>query len=184
MSKLTINLTGQTVQEESQGGNFDPIPAGTYAVTIFDVEQSEFQSEANKGKPYLKVQLRIAEGEYANRRLFENVPLFLEWGSGADAFKFYDFFGPVQGQTSKDFRASVKEAVEAGNTDLDLPTPEDLMGKELEIKVKVVPDKYNWNLAKQTDPNAKQEDFNTNEVQTYLLPSQSSKASSPGKFKL
>lgn len=184
MSKFTLNLTGQKVQEESSNNDdFKPIPEGTYKATIYDVKEGEYASEANKGRPKFDVQVRIAEGQYANRRLFTHVPLFLEWGSGADAFAFYDFFGPLTGSTSKEFRAEVKEAVESGEGELDLPTPNDLMGKEIEVFVTVVPDTWKFNQEKETNPNADPEDYKRNEIRSFNLPEKGAKQSA-GKFTL
>jgi len=190
MSKLTINLTGQAVKEESSQG-FDPIPDGDYKATIFDVVPGEYASEANKGRPKFDVQFRIAEGEYLNRRLFTHIPLFTVWGptkknpDGADAFAFYDFFGPVQGKTPKEFRAEVKDIVENGDGQLDLPTPGDLLGKELVITVKKRKDPWAYQRALETNPDAKPEDFERNEISAYTVPSKAeAKTGSVGKFKL
>lgn len=185
MSKFTLNLTGQKVQDSSSGGNdFKPLPQGTYAATIYDVKEGEYGSESNKGRPKFDVQVRISEGEYANRRLFTHVPLFLEWGSGADAFAFYDFFGPFVTGDPKSFRAHVKELVESGEGELDLPTPNDLLGREVEVHVKVVPDNWKWRQAQEENPDAKLEDFNRNEIASFKLPDKSGSKPAPGKFTL
>ena len=184
MSKFTLNLTGQSVQEESSNsGDFKPLPEGTYSATIYDVQEGEYASEANKGRPKFDVQVRISEGEFTNRRLFTHIPLFLEWGSGSDAFTFYDFFGPFVTGDSKSFRKHVKDLVESGDGELDLPTTNDLMGREVEVFVKNVPDTYKHKKALEDNPDAKLEDFNRNEIARWSLPEKGGKKNA-GRFTL
>lgn len=190
MSKLTINLTGQTVQEESAGPSFEALPAGTYKATLYDVEAGEYASEANKGRPKYDLEIRITEGEFAKRVLWTHVPLFLEWApkpgkdKGADAFMFYNFFGPMAGKTPKEFRAEVKELVESGDGQLEIPTPEQLMGKEILVTIDNKKDAWAYNKAKEDNPDADPEAFRTNDITAFALPEKGSQGSSAGKFKL
>ncbi len=192
MSKLTINLTGQTVQEESDNrGSFKPLPAGTYKATLYDVEAGEYgPNSANSGRPKYDLEIRITEGEFAKRVLWTHVPLFLEWApkpgkeKGADAFMFYNFFGPIAGKTSKEFRAEVKEIVESGDGQLDIPTPEQLLGKEVLVTVNNKEDDWAYKEALESNPDAKPEDFRRNDVTGFALPEKGSQASTAGKFKL
>lgn len=50
---------------------FKPVPAGEYLVEVANVEVTESKS----GDPMLKVQYKIAEGEYAGRTVFDNIML-------------------------------------------------------------------------------------------------------------
>lgn len=192
-NSLTINLSGQTVQEESQGTPFEALPAGTYNATLYDVEKSEYgKNSANAGRPNYQLEIRIKDGEFADRRLWTHIPLFLEWApkagqeKGADAFAFYAFFGPLAGKTPKEFRAEVKEIVENGDGNLKLPTPEQLLGKEVVITVNNKADAWAYNRAKEENPEAEldPEKYRRNDITAYALPAKSPQGATGGKFKL
>jgi hypothetical protein len=79
--RLSLNVDQETF--DSAGRSFDPVPVGRYKVGIFSITSDEVKSGDNKGKPRLKFQFRIAEGEVAadgsrqqNRRLFADVNAF------------------------------------------------------------------------------------------------------------
>lgn len=79
--RLSLNVDQETV--DSSGRSFEPVPAGTYTVSIFAITPDEVKNGENKGKPRLKFQFRIADGETApdgtnqgNRRLFADVNAF------------------------------------------------------------------------------------------------------------
>lgn len=169
---MKISTKGQTVRE-AQSNRFAPLEAGEYTVSIFDVTPDEYKSEANKGKPYYRLQLRVADGQKgANRRLFTSIPLFLEWGptkknpNGSDAFTFYDFFAAIKGVKSSEFRAEVKKVVEA-EEDLSVPTPKELMGKKVNVVLKIVADTYAFERAEKEgslEDGETQQDFLTNDI--------------------
>ena len=50
--------------------NFDPIPPGVYAAEV--IESDVVQTKAGNGQ-MVKLTLRISEGEYENRRIFEQI---------------------------------------------------------------------------------------------------------------
>lgn len=194
MSTFTIDLTGQQVLSERSGG-FAPIPADTYNGFIYDIEQKEFTSEANAGKPYFNIQLRISDGEYSGRVLFAMVPLFTAWGptaknpEGSDAFTFYDFFGPMLGLSSKEFREKVAEAATSKKKHIALPSPHDLMGREIAFKVVVKPDHFAFNRAKNEAEESgiefteTIEDYKRNEVTKYFGKPLKKKSKSKAKAK-
>jgi hypothetical protein len=61
--------------QSSNTNSYEPVPAGKYETTIFDVQAETVKSGPNEGKPRWKVQLKIAEGQFENRRLFVLIPL-------------------------------------------------------------------------------------------------------------
>lgn len=179
-----VPVKGQSV---GTGSSYDPLAAGSYRASIFDISVEEYGPKTNNaGKSYAKVQFRIADGqEGANRRLFENIPLFTQWGptaknpDGSDAFTFFGFFSAVLGVKEKDFRKTVTEALEkaqvaaekSGKDDtefeLPIPDPDTLLGKELTLVVKIVDDDYKFKQELLTDPEAKQADFKKNTVSAF-----------------
>lgn len=60
MPKVKLDLTGVKA-----GG--EPIPEGVYAVEVVD---GDIREGKDSGLPYLWLHLKVAEGEYENRRLF------------------------------------------------------------------------------------------------------------------
>jgi len=54
---------------------FEPIPAGTYAARISDVELTE----SSTNKPMLKFKWEITEGEFAGRTIIDFVVLTVGW---------------------------------------------------------------------------------------------------------
>jgi hypothetical protein len=83
--------------QSSNTNSYEPVPAGKYETTIFDVQAETVKSGQNAGKPRWKVQLKIAEGEFENRRLFVLIPLYV----AGDFWKTQSFFEslgfPVKG---------------------------------------------------------------------------------------
>jgi len=82
MARIALNVDQETL--DGAGRQFEPVPAGPYTVTIFSIGEDTVKNEGpNKGKPRLKFQFRIADGETApdgskqgNRRLFADVNAF------------------------------------------------------------------------------------------------------------
>lgn len=177
-----VDTTGQKVGEGNS--RFTPIPAGDYAVTIYDAEIKPYKNGGNAGRPGANYQFRISDGQpRANSRLFQMVGLFPNWAptdknpGGADNFTFFNFFSVIQGKKEKDFRAEVRAAVEAaaeaGNsaqTELPIPDPLAVLGKALTITVKVEADDYAYKqyLAKvekgEEEPGLTQADFQRNNI--------------------
>lgn len=62
---MGISLTFD--DEDLKGGDFSPIPKGTYRASILDVEERESQSS---DYPYYNVTLEISEGDFAGRKVW------------------------------------------------------------------------------------------------------------------
>ena len=130
----SINFSKDVVESTQGDGVFEPIPVGNYDATIFNIKAGEFGDPKpgkgnNKGKPFWNVQYRIADGEYTNRRLFQMVGLFTNWGAvsptpnedGAVNFNLPQLLKAV--------------GVDVTEGDVKLPTSEGLAGTEVTIKV-------------------------------------------------
>lgn len=107
----------------NQSDSYSPLPAGTYASTVFEVKHVEVKNGVNAGKPQYSVQFRISEPGFENRRVFTYIPLYAgksEW----KALAFFKALGyePQPGQP------------------FNIPTPADLAGKPIAVKVTLVPD--------------------------------------------
>lgn len=79
--RLSLNVDQETFDSAGQAN--EPVPTGTYKVSIFEITADTVKSGDNKGKPRLKFQFRIADGEdspegknQGNRRLFSDVNAF------------------------------------------------------------------------------------------------------------
>lgn len=66
------NLMGFNANEVKPNEGFEPVPAGDYIACIIESEQKANSSGTGT---YLKLTLQIVEGQYANRKLFENLNL-------------------------------------------------------------------------------------------------------------
>jgi hypothetical protein len=115
---ISINISQADLAPKS---DYSLLPAGTYNTTIFDIETLEVKNGENAGKPQFKIQLRVSEGEFENRRLFTYVPLY----TGKAFWKTQAFFEAL-GYDMKDGKFNV-------------PTTTELMGKAIGAKVKIAP---------------------------------------------
>jgi hypothetical protein len=102
--------------------DYAPLPEGTYNANVFEVEIVQVKNGENAGKDQFKVQFKVADGEFSNRRLFTYVPLY----AGKASWKTVAFFKAL-GYEPKP------------GEPFTIPTPNELAGKSLGIKVKVVP---------------------------------------------
>jgi len=113
----TISFSADAL--ESKSGSIEPVPAGSYNATVFDIKEETVRSGPNEGKPRFNVQFRISEGAHENRRVFSYVPLY----AGNDAWKAAAFF------------KSLGYDVKAGN--FKVPATADILGKPIGVRVKV-----------------------------------------------
>lgn len=113
----TISFSADAL--ESKSGSIEPVPAGSYNATVFDIKEETVRSGPNEGKPRFNVQFRISEGAHENRRVFSYVPLY----AGNDAWKAAAFF------------KSLGYDVKAGN--FKVPATGDILGKGIGVRVKV-----------------------------------------------
>jgi hypothetical protein len=131
MARLTLNVDQETF--DSAGRSFEPVPVGRYKVSIFSIVNDEVKSGDNKGKPRLKFQFRIADGEVdsngtnqANRRLFADVNAFngtSKEGKPTSPFELVAI-GKAVGVSAEEF----------ADADTD-----DWLGEELQVTVKWTP---------------------------------------------
>ena len=167
-----VATAGATIPDARKGG-FAPLPAGPIGVTIFKAEVGEYgPRSANAGKPNLKVQLRVQDGQAgANRRLFDTIPLFPQWApsaknpDGSDAFAFFQFFAAVRGETEQEFRDFIKSSPDDFEFDVA-----DLIGKPLTAVLTIEADTYAFDKAKVAgtlEDGETQEDYKTNRVGRY-----------------
>lgn len=120
---MSIKISGITDEAlASKGGSYEPVPAGSYNATVFEVKQEEVRSGPNEGKPRLNVQFSITDEGHKNRRVFSYVPLYV----GNDFWKAQSFF------------KSLGYDMKAG--DFEVPTPNELAGKPIGVRVKISTD--------------------------------------------
>jgi len=134
MARLTLNV--DQADFDSAGRTFDPVLPGDYKVTIFAITPDEVKSGDNKGKPRLKFQFRIADGEVdsngtnqANRRLFADVNAFngtSKEGKSTSPFELVAI-GKAVGVSAEEF----------ADADTD-----DWLGEELQVTVKWTPKQH------------------------------------------
>lgn len=113
---FTLNFTEENL---GSAGNYEPIPAGSYNATVYEVKQEEVRSGDNAGKPRLNVQFRLTGEGVENRRVFSYVPLYV----AKDAWKAASFF------------SSLGYDVKAGS--FKVPEIADLLGKPIGVRVKI-----------------------------------------------
>lgn len=115
--RITLNVA-QDKFDNASGGDFPLIPAGKYKANVFAAEAAECQSTNNKGKPQVKVQFKLQDGQgQDNRRLF----------------KTFNFFGDNPFDTINFLKALGFDYTQIAVEGIDT---EDLLGEELEITVK------------------------------------------------
>jgi hypothetical protein len=117
---MSIKISGITDEAlASKGGSYEPVPAGSYNATVFDAKLEEVRSGPNEGKPRLNIQFSITDEGHKNRRVFSYVPLYV----GNDFWKAQSFFKAL----GYDMKAG----------DFEVPTPNELAGKPIGVRVKV-----------------------------------------------
>lgn len=114
---FTINVPEDTGTAAPQA-DLGPIPAGTYACSIFDATAEEVRSGPNAGKPRWNVQFKVTEGEYDNRRIFAYIPLYV----AGDFWKTQAFFTALGYDVKGEFT---------------VPDIRDVLGKSIDVKATV-----------------------------------------------
>jgi hypothetical protein len=104
-----------------QSTSYTPLPAGTYSATVFKVDLVQVKSGENAGKDQYNVQFRVTEGNFQGRAVFTYIPLY----AGKAQWKTLAFFNALG------FEPKPGEA-------FSIPTPNDLSGRPIAVKVKVV----------------------------------------------
>lgn len=123
MSNITLNITEEALA--STGGDYSPIPDGSYNATIFNVVSETVRSGPNEGKPRFNIQFKISDAPYGNRRVFSYVPLYV----AKDFWKTKAFF------------SALGISMEAGK--FVVPNGDDLLGKAIGVRVKTGIDQNN-----------------------------------------
>jgi hypothetical protein len=86
---ISFDIPSSALSSASASTNsYDPLPKGKYDVTIFDIQADTVKSGENAGKPRWKIQLKVASGQFENRRLFTLIPLYV----AGDFWKTQSFF--------------------------------------------------------------------------------------------
>jgi len=117
---MSIKITGITDEAlADKGGSYEPIPAGSYNATIFDVKSETVKSGPNEGKPRFNIQFSITDAGHANRRVFSYVPLYV----ANDFWKTKSFFSAI--------------GVDMAAGDFTVPEPNELAGKPIGVRVKI-----------------------------------------------
>lgn len=165
MARTTVKVTKAAQEEAAKGGgDFKPLDAGIYNVTIVDAEETTItnESSANKGTTGVRLQFRISEGQKGtNRRLFQTVYDVERWAAKP---------GKDEGTVNWLFSQFYKALGVNMEGDVELPDVEDLLGESLAAKVKITVDKYKFEKAKKegTLGDKTQADFLTNEISEFL----------------
>ena len=118
MSKIAFEITEDALASTT-GGDYTPIPEGSYNATIFNVVSETVKSGPNEGKPRFNIQFRISEGQHENRRVFSYVPLYV----AKDFWKTKAFFSSL--------------GVEMAAGKFTVPEPDSLLGKPIGVRVKI-----------------------------------------------
>ncbi|WP_435931441.1 DUF669 domain-containing protein [Moraxella bovoculi] len=71
MALLNLSFTQDEVKE-AQSDNFAPIPAGNYTA---EVNRSEIKQTKDGRGSYLSLSLKVLEGDFAGRLIFQNITL-------------------------------------------------------------------------------------------------------------
>lgn len=96
-------------------------PSGEYLCFVDNIELKEVNPQSdNAGKPYWNIMFKIADGTYANSRLFSNVMLF-EGKSGTLS-------------ALAQFLKAVGFQLPMGGGEFVLPDAEDLIGKQVLVR--------------------------------------------------
>lgn len=128
--------------EAGKGPSFDLLPTGWYNVEITDAVQKEFASEANKGKPYVALTLRVIDGDFTGRKVWANVPLFLRWNNEKESpTNFVQFFTAVSEEDGEPIFASVDDEGNRVLEEVDLEAAEDLLTKRVTARIRVKSEK-------------------------------------------
>ncbi len=118
MSAIKLSIT-QEALDSTTGGDYTPVPEGSYNATVYEVKQEEVRSGPNEGKPRFNVQFRLSGAGVENRRVFSYIPLYV----AKDFWKTKSFF------------SSLGIDMEVGS--FTVPTPDELAGKAIGVRVKI-----------------------------------------------
>lgn len=121
-----INITADDIASESK--EYEPLPTGFYVCAVTGVEIKEVQNGPNAGKHYLQTELTVQEGEFENRKLWNNLMLFNM---------------PKGNWAITQFLKACEIQVEEG--EISIPSAEFFMGKVVTARVVRKKDTYKTN---------------------------------------
>jgi hypothetical protein len=187
MAGYVLDLSGESVVESKSG----LIPAGTRQATVYNAEVEQYENGNNKGRPKLRLQFKIAEGEPdAGRVLFHDFGLFPAWAptdkspEGAYNFAFFQFYSAILGKEEKEFHEEVK-AAKSGKGKLTLPDLHELLGKQVTVKVGIEFNEYRFNKAvaegDATEEDREKDEFKRNVVKEVRAPKKGGAAAGKAK---
>src|SRR5690606_14574175 len=129
--------------EAGKGPSFDLLPTGWYNVEITDAVEKEFASEANKGKPYVALTLRVIDGDFTGRKVWANVPLFLRWNNEKKSpTNCGQRFTAAAEEDGEPMLASVGDGGTRVLGEADLEAAGDLVSKRVSARVRVTTDTH------------------------------------------
>jgi len=117
---MAIFKVGTNMADARPPSGFDPLPPGEY---LCEIHSAELKNTSTPGRNMIKLTLRVVEGEFVNRRIFDNrnLPIGDEGPDSFIAQKLRELFDAVPG--SYDYEA------QAGDTDA-------LVGRQVTISTK------------------------------------------------
>jgi hypothetical protein len=118
MTNISFDITEEALAA-ANSSSYEPVPAGSYNATIFDVKSEQVKSGPNEGKPRFNIQFRLGGQGVENRRVFGYVSLY----AAGDFWKTKAFFSAL-GYDMKSGKFTVPETTE-------------LLGKPIGVTVKI-----------------------------------------------
>lgn len=115
---ISFNITEEALAS-ANSSSYEPVPAGSYNATIYDVKSETVKAGPNEGKPRYNIQFRLTGEGVENRRVFGYVALYV----ANDFWKTQAFFSAL-GYDMKSGKFVVPEV-------------NDLLGKPIGVRVKV-----------------------------------------------
>ena len=169
MSGFVLKRKEGAPKAEMAANVFDPIKPGRYDAHIYNAEFKEFGGTgANAGRPAYNLSFKVAPGQdHAGRVLFLSPMLLLDerWAptpknpQGYPNNTLWEFLAAID-----DDGHTAKEILDEYNTsgELTIPSPEDFVGKLVNINVGLENDNYAW--AKDGSPEGKQDEYKRNTI--------------------
>lgn len=149
---ITVNVSDED-RTENEAAKSNLIPTGKYNFQIIDAEQDTYgPNSKNKGKPYLNLTLRVADGDFAGRQLkFVGVPLFLKWNNEKKTpTSFLDFFTSITDDEGA--RAYAERNPETDEFEIsgefEVPEEGELLEKFVVARVRIEDNEYNGEVTK------------------------------------
>lgn len=141
---MAITFGGLTTEQIKAASTttFTPIPEGWYNVFAYEVKPAKFKSEKYKGRDHLSVTLKVADGKYTGRRIFNVlVPLFERWDpteKSPEGFptNFVPFLTAAGIDLTKEQSFQSVDALANA-----------LVGTKMQVRVAHEPDEYAYNKA-------------------------------------